>query len=707
MPNLPAISDCNAQQARWPMLFGVGCAVSGVVLLAWQSAVQGDFHFDDYGNIVENRAIRSIWPLDALTGYGRPLGLYSFALNFHFSELNSSAYRLTNVLIHVANVLLMFAGVHLTGRIFSRVSPLTQASASANIFLAATIALIWGLHPLTTQAVTNIVQRYESLATMGYLGAWVGMLLVMEGGRRESAGWRWVGLAMILLSSWIGLLTKEIFATAPLVILLFDRLLTGQPWRTVLRTRWPAYVLLVSPFVWFIPSVARWFDPSRSSSMGFGLKSVSAWEYLRTQPEIIFHYLRLSVWPDPLCFDYAWRVQQNPVVYFFLGAIILVMLTTGFWLYLSGTSRQFDAATTTRRSVGRGIAGWLILAFFLILAPTSSVVPIADLCVEHRMYLPLAMVVSGVCLLGNRVRIALDANAQRPGVVRVGIVLSLLASLILLGWRTDLRNREYRDGITLWNTVLEVRPENPRAWFMLGSEYFGRNRFEDALPLYENAVSYQMPIGEFHAGLADCLREMGRSEDALKQYQRAIELKPTLAKAHNGLGVLQYRLGNLEAARDAFQEAHELGLPEARYNLPSVLIDLGELARAVPLLEASLAEHPDFSLPARRLAWILATAPQKELRDGGRAGDLLNSHFQIAESESPYVWDTHAAVLAEQQMFDDAVRAGERALELAENRDDSELITAIQERLECYHQQRPWRNSLEPQDRRREGRSHE
>ena len=677
------------------MLFGMGCAVSGVVLLVWRSALQGDFHFDDYGNIVENRAIRSLWPLDAFTGNGRPLGLYSFALNFHFSELDSSAYRLTNLLIHVANVLLLFVGVHLAGRIIPRKSLLNQASATTNILLAATIALMWGLHPLTTQAVTNIVQRYESLAALGYLGAWVGMLLVIEGGRQESEVWRKIGLILVLQFSWVGLLSKEIFATAPLVILLFDRLLTGQPWRTVFRTRWPAYLLLVSPFIWFLPSVARWFDPSRSSSMGFGLKSVSSWEYLRTQPEIILHYLRLSFWPDPLCFDYAWRVQQNPVVYFSLGAVILVTLTRGLWLYVSGISRQCEAATHAQRSVGRGIAGWLVLAFFLILAPTSSVVPIADLCVEHRMYLPLAMVVSGVCLLGNRVRIALEANAQRPGVVLSGVVLGLIGCLIVLGWRTDLRNREYGNGITLWNTVLEARPENPRAWFMLGSEYFGRNRFDEALPMYEKAVSVQMPIGEFHAGLADCLRELGRSDEAIEQYRLAIELKPTLAKAHNGLGVLQYRLGNLEAARDAFQKADDLDLPEARYNLASVLIDLSELARAVPLLEASLAEHPDFSLPARRLAWILATAPQEELRDGGRASDLLNSHFQITESESPYVWDTHAAVLAEQQMFDDAVRAGEHALELAGDREDSQLITAIQERLECYRQQRPWREQRE------------
>ncbi|CAK8991881.1 Protein O-mannosyl-transferase TMTC2 (Transmembrane and TPR repeat-containing protein CG4341), partial [Durusdinium trenchii] len=482
----------------------------------------------------------------------------------------------------------------------------------------------------------------------------------------------------------------EVFATAPLVILLFDRCVTGQSWRAIFKTRWLAYFLVMSPFVWFVPSVLRWFDPSRSTSMGFGLKSVSSWEYLRTQPEIILHYLRLSCWPDPLCFDYAWRVQQNPILYLSLGMVILLLLTAGAWLYVTGLGES-DGEATPSQSTAKGIAGWLILTFFLMLAPTSSFMPIADLCVEHRMYLPLAVVVSGVCLFANRVRIALEAKSQHPGVVTAGMMLGLLACLTLLAWRTDLRNREYRDGIALWKSVLSVRPENPRAWFMLGSEYFGRDRFEEALPLYEKAVSFQMPIGEFYAGLADCLRELGQPDAAVENYQRAIELTPSLAKAHNGLGVVRQRQGNLDAAQGAFQQAHDLGLPEARYNLANVLIEQGELAAAVPLLEESLAEHPDFVLAARRLAWILATAPQQDLRDGQRARELLDRHYRVDESDSPFVWDTHAAILAEQRQFEEAVSAAQHALARATEREDPDLAAAIQKRLEGYRQRRPWR----------------
>ena len=209
MPETPIFPDCNEQQARWPIVIGVGSALVGIVLLVWRNALVGDFHFDDYGSIVENRAVRSLWPLADFAKAGRPFGLYTFALNYHFSQLDPSAYRLTNLLIHVANVLLLFAGVHLTGRIMRQRFEPTTSAGFGGLLLVATIALIWGLHPLTTQAVTNIVQRYESLAAMEYLGAWVGMLLVMGGGRK-------IGLILVLVFSWVGLLSKEIFATAPL-----------------------------------------------------------------------------------------------------------------------------------------------------------------------------------------------------------------------------------------------------------------------------------------------------------------------------------------------------------------------------------------------------------------------------------------------------------------------------------------------------------
>lgn len=694
----------STRSACWPRVCGVACAVTAVILVVWRGALTDEFHFDDYSNIVENPTIRSLMPLDSFARTGRPLGLYSFALSYHFHQLDASMYRLTNLVIHAVNVMLLFSGILLSAGVIQRHRETSESGhANSSLIIASGVALLWGVHPLTTQAVTNIVQRYESLSAMGYLGAWVGMLLVIRG-ERKSTGVLWAGLAMILLFAWVGLLSKEIFATAPLVILLFDRLVSAVPFRNVLRQRWLAYLFMLTPYVWFVPSVARWFNPARHSSMGFGLESVTWWEYLRTQPEVILHYLKLSVWPTPLCFDYAWRIQQNPVVYYSLGLVILSLIVAALWLYVTGVSRS-DSPTV---ALTQSLTGWLMLSFFIILAPSSSFVPIADLCFEHRMYLPLAVVLAGLFLLYNVSTRRIATAAQNPTVVRLGMTLGFAAIIMLLGWRTHLRNRDYRDGVVMWTTVVKVRPDNPRAWYALGAEQFRKHQYEDALAHIEKAISLDSSVGYFYSGLGDCLRELNRPEEATQQFLHAIELNPTLARAHNSLGVIRQRNGDWDAAEASFRIAMKLELPEAPYNLAVVLIDKLEYPEAASLLEQVLADNPESALAARRLAWILATAPDDDLRDGRRARELLESHYQIADSDSPYVWETYAAVLAEQQSFDDAVQAAQRALEFAEQRDDSELIAAIDERLACYRQQRPWRARLEMRDRRlEEGNPHE
>ncbi|MEL6897136.1 MAG: hypothetical protein AAFP90_13605, partial [Planctomycetota bacterium] len=397
-------------------IIGVGFILVAVTAVIWKSSLDGTFQFDDFTNIL-NRSVDDSVPIftDHLSS-NRPVGTYSLALNWYYCGESPRGYHLFNLAIHLANVVLVYTGV-LLSRITWLRSRGVEAKISSFWLLSATItALFWGIHPLNTQAVTYIVQRFESLAALGYLGAWVGLLIVTS---TTKLGTRIAGGAMLIVFAWLGMLSKEIFATAPLTIFLFDRLVTADSFRNVLRRRWLVYAGMLTPFVWFVPSVTRWLSPaSESSSMGFGMKQISSWEYLRTQPEVILHYLRLSFWPHPQSIDYAWRVQQNPTIYLSLGAIIVAVIATAACLYyrgLSGPVSNRSEADSTGHGNGEsepeveqeqnqrsrwirqaaGFFGWGTLAFFFILAPTSSLVPIADLAFEHRMYLPLTLVVCG------------------------------------------------------------------------------------------------------------------------------------------------------------------------------------------------------------------------------------------------------------------------------------------------------------------------
>jgi len=698
------------------LVIGIALILCAAWMLVWRGSLDGVFHFDDYGNIVDNLRIRRLWPLDDFLQNNRPIGLYSFAVNYHFSGETPYAYHVTNLFIHLVNGLLLYTGCYLTGRILNGTvsrtdgaaataadSTAARAAASALdngqlrlILVSGLIASLWVVHPLTTQAVTNIVQRYESLSSLGYLGAWVGLLIYLR-------GFRWRGCSLILPAAWIGLMSKEVFATAPLVILLFDRLISQQKWFSIAKLRWLPYMLMVSPYVWFVPSVARFFDPVRTqgSSMGLGMESISSWEYLRTQPEVLWHYLGLVVWPKDLCFDYLWRIQGNPWIYRPLGASIIFMLLLGLASYVRGL-RSAVSSTDGILPVGLssiGMAGWLVLTFFLILSPTSSVMPIADIAVEHRMYLASSVVVAGIVLGATAIAGGLLRQSERPLVLKAGLACIVLFCFAMLSWRTHLRNQDYRDGLVLWRTAARISPENPRAWYNIGRELFNKGDRNAALRPMISAVGLSPKrVPFFDLGLADCLRHIKRYDDAITLYKYAISSQPRYPEAYNNLGAVYLDLGQLDQAEEAFQTAVEMDHPEARYNLALVCLKQHRPTEAIRLLEQTLVQHPEFAVAARRLAWLLATSEQEELRDVATAKRLLDEHYDLGKTQSAAVFDTEGVIRAAFGDFSGAIQSTNKAVEIARRRaePDTSYITDLQQRLATYELGKPWVGGLQP-----------
>ena len=706
------------------LVVGVALILCAMWMLVWRGSLDGVFHFDDYSNIVDNEQIRQLWPLGSFISASRPIGLYSFAINYHFSGAEPFSYHVVNLAIHVVNGLVLFTGCYLTARLWringqrsdlrpeSSPSPPAQRRWSTGLrttqdhsepdnavvqkpdstgvnpvaefvhwplLIASLISTAWVVHPLTTQAVTNVVQRYESLSSLGYLGAWVGLLVYL-------CGSRWLGNAMILSAAWIGLMSKEVFATAPLVILMFDRLMTQQSWLIMLRLRWLPYLLMLSPFLWFVPSVAHFFDPvqNQESSAGIGMENLNSWEYLRTQPEVIWHYLGLVVWPKDLCFDYLWRIQNDPKIYLSLGGGICAVLLLAAGCYFRHRT---------------ALAGWLGLTFFLILAPTCSVMPIADLAVEHRMYLASAVVIAGIVLILSRVAAILIQNSERPAVLRAAFTCILFAGISLLAWRTHLRNQDYRDGLVLWTTAARISPENPRVWYGVGRELYNKGDKQAALRPMISAVRFsKTSVPLFDVGLADSLHDIGRHEDAIKLYQRAISKQHHYPEAHNGLGAVYLDLNRLEEAQQSFETAVEQNHPEAKYNLALVYLKQNQPERAIPLFQEVIDLHPEFSAAVRQLAWILATAKDDQLRDVERAHLLMRRHYDSNTTQSVYVLDTFGAIQAAQGDFSVAVQMAQKALSFAQTsqKPNDALIADLQQRIQHYQDRKPWTGGSQP-----------
>ena len=176
----------------------------------------------------------------------------------------------------------------------------------------------------------------------------------------------------------LGMGTKEVMATAPIVVLLYDRCFLAGSFREAFRRRWPMYVGLAATWA-ILGALVIAYPWGAATGAGFGLAEAGPWEYARTQPGVILNYLRLSFWPSSLCFDYSWPIATSAGQIIPAAAVIAALLAATLW--------------ALRRAPALGFLGaW----FFLILAPTSSFVPIiTEVAAERRMYLPLAAVVSG------------------------------------------------------------------------------------------------------------------------------------------------------------------------------------------------------------------------------------------------------------------------------------------------------------------------
>jgi tetratricopeptide (TPR) repeat protein len=296
---------------------------------------------------------------------------------------------------------------------------------------------------------------------------------------------------------------------------------------------------------------------------------VSAAAYARVQFAAIPHYLRLCLWPHPLVFDYGTCLAfSNGRVVF--GAAVLIAL----------------AAATGWALVRRPAAGFLGTWFLAILAPSSSVIPVAtEPMAEHRMYLPLAAVAVAFAvglhaLLGKRC---------------VPVLLALAAAL---GWATARRNGDYRSEEVLWRTTLAARPGNERARNNLGNVLAASpGRLDDAIAEYREAVRLRPEYAEAHFNLGCALeRTPGGLAGAIAAYREAVRLKPDFAEAHNNLGSALERLpgGSAEAMAN-FEAALRLkpGYAEARNNLGGALLDVpGRLDEATAQFREALRLQP-------------------------------------------------------------------------------------------------------------------
>jgi tetratricopeptide (TPR) repeat protein len=313
----------------------------------------------------------------------------------------------------------------------------------------------------------------------------------------------------------------------------------------------------------------------------------------------------------------------------------------------------------TRRHPAAFLGAW----YFLILAPSSSVLPIiTEVAAEHRMYLPLAAVVgltvAGAYVAGRRVP-ALTGRAGE-GVLRAAGVAAAVLAIAGCVHLTRERNLDYQSDERIWAATVAARPRNSRALANLGVTLVEQGRPAEAEPYLRRAVAVRADYPEAQSGLGVALCMQGRLEEGVSHLQRAVALEP--------------------GYRDAWR------------NLGEALGALGQRGPAAQAFRAALKSAPRDPVLLKRLAWILATAPEDDVRNAAEALRTAALAVEVTGGDA-LALDALAAAQAESGQFPDAAATIQRALSVAQSTGPAELIPDLQNRLEVYRRGERFRDS--------------
>lgn len=630
-PRSTASSDAARLPAAGARSFPWGhvALIVGAVLAVYANTSSLPFVFDDASTVVDNTTIRSLagslagGPVQSATA-GRPLVNLTLALNYAVSGTAPWSYHLVNALIVALCAALLYA---LVGRALSlpRV-PDTLRTRATGIALAS--ALLWGVHPLLSETVDYVTQRTESLMGLAYLAT------LYAGVRAASAEapMRWTLAAIVACAA--GMATKESMATAPLAMLLLDAALVTGSLRESLVRRRVLYGGLVA--TWLVLAGLNVAGP-RWRSAGFA-SGVSPWTYLLNQAPMLVRYLRVSVLPVGLVLDYG---IPGPVA---LSAVwpqaaLIVALLVGVVVAWLGAPLA-------------ALAGTL---FFVLLAPTSSFVPIAtEVGAERRMFLPLAVLVVSVVAIAARQfeRLAPEARsrAARATVAMLALVLGAL---------TVQRNTEYTTGPAIWQTVID-RWDHGRAHYNLGVELRRAGRRAEAIAAYERAAA---DTPEAHYALGFERQEDQQYDRAAEHYRTYIRLRPmdaNVLRAYHQLGRTLMAQEKHEEALAAFQEVltRAPGNLDALSGTADTLLALKRWPDAIAAYERYLAANPE-NIGARfNLGLALFEVDQFERSAAA---------FQAVIARDPSnvgAYVNLANAVGSMGRYSDAVRALQRAAEL-------------------------------------------
>ena len=591
-----------------------------LVVASYSNSFQGGLVFDSAGLVEMDPRIRDAtaqnfhailtgpyWYIQPRSGLYRPLTTLSYLFNYAIvgSGSDPAGYHWVNLGLHCANVVLVY---ELGGLIFGAMLP------------SLALAALWGVHPLLTEAVTNVAGRADLIAAFGVLA---GLICYIRGASAPEGRWAW--LLALAAAQGIGLFSKENAVVLPALILAYQFI---SPSRVLPRWTAAAFAALAVPLALFFylhhgsaPHIVIPFSENPLVNAGF-------WTARITAAEVIAKFLWLFVWPGRLSPDYSynaipafswvanWEGAKAVIaVAVFLGALAFVLLRL-----------------TRRRSGDRTLVFFLAF-FFVAAAPTSNLlVLIGSIMAERFAYLPsvglAGCVVAAISLLLKR----------RPSITPT--IAWATAAVVCLGFAagTYARNVDWHDERSLWTSAVTVCPEAARPHYNLGTALAQRpDQLMEAIVQFQAAIRIRPDYPEAHYNLGNAYARIpGRIQDSVAEYEAAVRVQPDLADAHYSLGnALAHMPGRLTDAIREYQAALKFrrDSPVTHNNLGNVLAEAGRLNEAVAEYQAAIRLQPDYADAHNNLGNVLVQIP-------GRLNDAI-AEYQTALRIDPNHFKAH------------------------------------------------------------------
>jgi Tfp pilus assembly protein PilF len=523
----------------WYWAIGLGSLF--LVFEAYGPALHAPFVLDDlYLPYVEQTASA---PLSAWVTFQRPLLGLSYWLDAQIGGNDPAVYHTTNVILHfIVSLMAML--------IARRLLEWTGVAGRMRTALAVFAGALFLLHPLQTESVAYVASRSEVLSVLFYYSAFAVFLY----SNRDS-------MTLLRAISVVALFgaaaaSKEHTLTLPLLVVLTD-LFWG---RGGLRKNGILYALLALACA--AGGVVVWKVLFASNTAGFKLADLSPTSYFFTQCRMIWLYIRMFFLPygqnlDPDIPVSAGVLDHGTI----FGLVALLAFVAAAWIY----RKRWP------------LASFGILVFLLLIAPTSSVVPIRDVFAERRMYLPFI----GLIL------IVLEPLRRLSFAQAVGAATAALVACTLLTYQ---RSVVWSSPLTLWQDSSAKSPRKMRPRFQLAFAQYSMGDCATAAQNYEAASHLDNPDYRLFVDWANALDCAGRGDNAAKEFRAAIDLDPAMPEAYVGLSAVYAKQRKFDEALKQLEQAERFnpGIPQIYLNRGGVYEMLGNKAAAVKEYQRAL-----------------------------------------------------------------------------------------------------------------------